>query len=48
MDPEEYRRISILRRVLSDQNPTDSMEFLTKRLAKTKSNGEFLMGLNIQ
>ena len=48
MDPEEYRRISILRRVLSDQNPTDAMEFLTKRLAKTKSNGEFLMGLNIQ
>jgi transcription termination factor Rho len=48
MDPEEYRRISILRRVLSDQNPTDSMEFLTKRLAKTKSNGEFLVGLNIQ
>ena len=48
MDPEEYRRISILRRVLSEQNPTDSMEFLVKRLAKTKSNGEFLMGLNIQ
>ncbi|MCL2623148.1 MAG: transcription termination factor Rho [Planctomycetaceae bacterium] len=48
MDPEEYRRISMLRRVLSDQNPTDTMEFLTKRLAKTKSNGEFLMGLNIQ
>ena len=48
MDPEEYRRISILRRVLSDLNPTDAMEFLTKRLGKTKSNGEFLMGLNIQ
>jgi len=47
MTPEEYRRISVLRRVLSDQNPADSMEFLTKRLAKTKSNGEFLMGLNI-
>jgi transcription termination factor Rho len=38
----------MLRRVLSDLNPSDAMEFLTKRLTKTKSNGEFLMGLNIQ
>jgi transcription termination factor Rho len=48
MMPEEYRRISILRRVLSDLNPTDAMEFLTNRLVKTKSNGEFLMGLNVK
>jgi transcription termination factor Rho len=48
MTPEEYHRISILRRVLSDLNPTDAMEFLTNRLIKTKSNGEFLMGLNVK
>jgi transcription termination factor Rho len=48
MTQEEYRRISVLRRVLSDLNPTDAMEFLTNRLIKTKSNGEFLMGLNIK
>jgi len=48
MTPEEYRRISVLRRVLNDLNPTDAMEFLTNRLVKTKSNGEFLMGLNVK
>ncbi|HEY2881723.1 MAG TPA: transcription termination factor Rho [Pirellulales bacterium] len=48
LDSEEHRRISILRRVLHDMNPPDAMEFLTGRLAKTKSNGEFLMGMNMK
>ncbi|MCL2348493.1 MAG: transcription termination factor Rho [Planctomycetaceae bacterium] len=48
MQDEEYRRISILRRVLSDMNPTDAMEFLTNRLRKTKTNAEFLMSLNVR
>jgi transcription termination factor Rho len=46
LDPEEYRRICILRRVLNDMNPPDAMELLVTRLQKTKSNAEFLMGMN--
>ena len=45
LDPEEYRRICILRRVLNDMNPADAMELLTTRLAKTKTNAEFLMSM---
>ncbi|MEI8372379.1 MAG: transcription termination factor Rho [Planctomycetota bacterium] len=45
-DPEEFRRISVLRRVLSDMNPPDAMELLVTRLQKTKTNAEFLMSLN--
>ena len=45
MDPEEHRRISMLRRVLSEMNPADSMELLTTRLRKTTSNAEFLMSI---
>jgi transcription termination factor Rho len=46
LDPEEYRRVTILRRVLSDMNPPDAMELLVNRLQKTKSNAEFLMSMN--
>jgi transcription termination factor Rho len=46
LDPEEYRRICVLRRVLTDMNPPDAMELLVTRLQKTKSNAEFLMSLN--
>jgi transcription termination factor Rho len=35
----------VLRRVLGEMNPTDAMELLINRLAKTKSNSEFLMSL---
>jgi transcription termination factor Rho len=45
-DPEEHRRICILRRVLNDMNPPDAMELLTTRLNKTKTNAEFLMSMN--
>jgi len=45
LDPEEYRRICVLRRVLNEMNPVDSMELLTTRLAKTKTNAEFLMSM---
>ena len=48
MDPEEYRRVCILRRVLNDMNPPDAMELLVTRLAKTKSNAEFLMSMNMK
>jgi len=48
MDPEEYRRVCILRRVLNDMNPPDAMEFLLGHLAKNNTNAEFLMGMNVQ
>lgn len=48
LDPEEYRRICILRRVVADMNPPDAMELLTTRLHKTQSNAEFLMSMNLK
>jgi transcription termination factor Rho len=48
LDPEEYRRVCILRRVLNDMNPPDAMELLVGRLQKTKSNAEFLMSMNMK
>ena len=48
MDPEEYRRVCILRRVLNDMNGPEAMELLVQRLNKTKSNAEFLMSMHMQ
>ncbi len=45
MDPEEHRRVSALRRVISELNPADAMEKITQRMEKTKSNAEFLLSL---
>jgi transcription termination factor Rho len=45
LEPDEYRRICVLRRVLGEMNPTDAMELLVNRLGKTKSNAEFLASL---
>lgn len=45
MDPEEYRRISTLRRVIAELSPADAMENLVKQLTKTQNNAEFLMSL---
>lgn len=45
LDPNEYLRISSLRKSLADINPTDAMETLVQKLSKTKSNAEFLMGI---
>ena len=47
MDAEELRRVWILRRVLNDMNPVEAMELLTGRMKKTKTNGEFLMSMNL-
>jgi transcription termination factor Rho len=44
--PEDLSRIWVLRKFLSDLNPTEAMETLLERLAKTRSNKEFLMTLN--
>ncbi len=47
MDPEEHRRVCVLRRVLSEMNSPDAMELLVTRLQKTKTNAEFLMSMNM-
>ncbi|MGL5097781.1 MAG: transcription termination factor Rho [Planctomycetia bacterium] len=47
LDPEELKRIWVLRRVLNDMNPVDAMELLTNRLKRTRSNAEFLMSMNM-
>ncbi len=47
MDPDELRRVWILRRVLNDMNPIEAMELLTGRMRKAKTNGEFLMSMNL-
>ena len=46
LDPEEYRRICILRRALAEMSPAEAMDLVTTRLKKTGSNAEFLMSLN--
>lgn len=45
MDPEEHRRVNVLRRVLSEMNAPEAMDLLTTRIGKTKTNAEFLMSL---
>jgi len=45
MDPEEHRRVCLLRRVLNEKNSPDAMDLLTTRLKKTSSNAEFLMSI---
>ena len=47
MDPEEHRRVCVLRRVLSDMSASEAMELLVSRLQKNKSNAEFLMSMNM-
>jgi transcription termination factor Rho len=46
LSPEELSRIWVLRKFLSDLNPAEAMETLLERLAKTRSNKEFLATLN--
>jgi transcription termination factor Rho len=46
LDKEMMNKIWILRNYLSDMNPVESMEFLRDRVAKTKSNEEFLISMN--
>ena len=45
MSPEETRVMHKLRRILSALDPQQSIDMLIKQLKKTKSNGEFLMGV---
>ncbi|MCG3137743.1 MAG: Transcription termination factor Rho [Phycisphaerae bacterium] len=47
LDEKELELIYKLRRVLSDMNPVESVELLRARLAKTRTNAEFLMTMNL-
>ena len=47
LDPKELELVYRLRRVLSDLNPVEAVELLKSRLAKTRSNAEFLMTMNL-
>jgi len=46
-DPEELRRMWLLRKVLNDMNVVEALELLKGKLGKFKTNAEFLMSLNI-
>ena len=43
---EELNRIWILRKVLNPLSPVEAMELMLERLAKTKSNREFLESMS--
>src|SRR4029079_1625712 len=47
MHPEEVDRTRLLRRVLADMNPVEAMEMLVSRMKRTKTNVEFLTGMNL-
>lgn len=47
VNAEEIKRMWMLRKVLNEMNPVEAMELLKNRLAKTKTNAEFLMTMNI-
>jgi transcription termination factor Rho len=45
LPPDDLRRISLLRKVLSDRKPEEAMAALTARLKRTDSNAAFLRSL---
>ena len=47
LDPKEMDLVVRLRKVVSDMSVVEAMELLRSRLAKTKSNAEFLMTMNL-
>ncbi|MBE7492683.1 MAG: transcription termination factor Rho [Planctomycetes bacterium] len=47
LDPEEQKRMWVLRRILNDMNPIEAMELLKDKLKKTQHNAEFLLTMNI-
>ena len=48
LDPDELKRVWLLRRVLNEMNPADVLELLISRLTKTQTNAEFLMSMNLK
>jgi transcription termination factor Rho len=48
LDPEEQKRVWVLRKVLHDMNPVESMELLKTKLKQSGTNAEFLMSMNTE
>jgi transcription termination factor Rho len=46
LDQEELNRIWILRKVLSEMNSVEAIEFMLHRMKGTRSNRDFLMAMN--
>lgn len=46
LSSDELNRIYILRKLLSDMNPVEAMEFLLEKMSGTKSNKEFLRSMS--
>ena len=46
MDPEELKRVWILRKFMSDMNSNEAMEFLLSKMKGTANNEEFLVSMN--
>jgi len=46
--PDELKRIWALRKVLTDLNSVEAIQLLRDRLARTKSNPEFLLTMNVK
>ncbi len=47
MDEYELQRIWLLRKILSDMNPVEAMEFLKNKLMQTKTNEEFMKSMGV-
>lgn len=47
LDPEELRRVTALRRVLSELNPEEGLELLLQQLQRHPSNAELLMSMRV-
>ncbi|MFN7874664.1 MAG: transcription termination factor Rho [Pirellula sp.] len=48
LDPNEYERVSMLRKALASLSPVDAMSELVTKLKKTNTNAEFLLGIRPQ
>jgi transcription termination factor Rho len=46
LDPDELKRVWLIRKVLNEMNPTEAMERLREQIQKTRSNAEFLLSIN--
>ena len=46
LDFETLNRVYLLRKLLSDYNPVEAMEFILEKMRGTKSNREFLASMN--
>ena len=44
--PDELKRIWLMRKALNELNTDEAMQLLIEKLAKTKTNAEFLMSMN--